>query len=65
MKEKQFKDILCVLEYVEYAMHVIDGEINHNVSAPKETFENLETQVSFVKTCLNDIKDQLKEELES
>ena len=65
MEEKQFKDILCVLEYVEYAMHVIDGEINRNVSAPKETFENLETQVSFIKTCLNDVKDQIKKELES
>ena len=65
MNKEQVKDILCVLEYVEYAMHVIDGEINRNILAPKGVFESLEIQTGFVKTCLKDVKDQLKKEMES
>lgn len=65
MNKEQCNDILCTLTYIEYAIDVINGEVNHNISAPKESFENLDIQTSFIRSCLNDINDIVKEELES
>lgn len=65
MNKEQCNDILCTLTYVEYAVNVINGKINNDISAPKEIFEDLDIQVSFIKHCLNDINKQLKMELES
>ena len=65
MNKEQCNDILFTLECIEYATRVIDGELNSNISAPKDFFENLNVQTSFIRHCLNDINEQLKMESES